>query len=130
LLKHAENYIPIPEKYLMAFARDVRKLLSGLSAYGIHLGPSSFAASVIPKRGLIFWDFFPREAGGRLALPNCFVQAKTLAAANSARTNPVNFPARQLPACTSSHSSAINKEPRAVCGWLGIFLQLSSPPGI
>ena len=59
LLKHAESYAPIPEKYVAAFARDVRKLLSGLSAYGIHLGPSSFAASVIPKRGLVFWDFFP-----------------------------------------------------------------------
>jgi len=31
----------------------------GLSGYGIHLGSSSFAASVIPKRGLVFWDFFP-----------------------------------------------------------------------
>jgi hypothetical protein len=59
LLKNAESYTPIPEKHVMAFARDVRKLLSGLSAYGIHLGPSSFAASVIPKRGLVFWDFFP-----------------------------------------------------------------------
>jgi hypothetical protein len=59
LLKHAGNYVPIPEQHVMSFARDVRKLLSGLSAYGIHLGPSSFAASVIPKRGLIFWDFFP-----------------------------------------------------------------------
>jgi hypothetical protein len=59
LLKHAEGYTPIPEQHVVSFARDVRKLLSGLSAYGIHLGPSSFAASVIPKRGLIFWDFFP-----------------------------------------------------------------------
>jgi hypothetical protein len=59
LLKHSESYAPIPEKYVAAFALDVRKLLSGLSAYGIHLGPSSFAASVIPKRGLVFWDFFP-----------------------------------------------------------------------
>lgn len=59
LLKHAESYAPIPEKNVMSFARDVRKLLAGLSAYGIHLGPSSFAASVIPKRGLVFWDFFP-----------------------------------------------------------------------
>lgn len=59
LLKHAESYAPIPEKHVGDFARDVRKLLSGLSSYGIHLGPSSFAASVIPKRGLVFWDFFP-----------------------------------------------------------------------
>jgi hypothetical protein len=59
LLKHAEDYVPIPEQHVASFARDVRKLLSGLSAYGIHLGPSSFAASVIPKRGLVFWDFFP-----------------------------------------------------------------------
>ena len=59
LLKHAENYAPIAEKHVAAFVRNVRKLLSGLSSYGIHLGPSSFAASVIPSRGLVFWDFFP-----------------------------------------------------------------------
>jgi hypothetical protein len=59
LLKHAKSYAPIPERHIVAFWRDVRKLLSGLSSYGIHLGPSSFAASVIPKRGLVFWDFFP-----------------------------------------------------------------------
>jgi hypothetical protein len=59
LLRHAGSYTPILEKHITAFARDVRKLLSGLSGYGIHLGPSSFSASVIPKRGLVFWDFFP-----------------------------------------------------------------------
>lgn len=59
LLKHAARYDPVPEKHVARFTRDVQKLLSGLSAYGIHLGPSSFAASVIPKRGLVFWDFFP-----------------------------------------------------------------------
>lgn len=59
LLNHAKSYPPIPEKHVSRFAGDVRKLLSGLSAYGIHLGASSFAASVIPKRGLVFWDFFP-----------------------------------------------------------------------
>jgi hypothetical protein len=59
LLKHGQDYVPIPEQHIVSFARHVGKLLSGLSAYGIHLGPSSFAASVIPKRGLIFWDFFP-----------------------------------------------------------------------
>jgi hypothetical protein len=59
LLKHAESYTAIPEKYIVSFVRDVRKLLSGLSGYGIHLGPSSFAASLLPKRGLVFWDFFP-----------------------------------------------------------------------
>ncbi len=61
LLKHAQDYVPIPEQHVESFARHVGKLLSGLSAYGIHLGPSSFAASVIPKRGLIFWDFFPAK---------------------------------------------------------------------
>jgi hypothetical protein len=59
LLKHANHYEPIPPKYILAFAGHIQKLLTGLSAYGIHLGPSSFAASVIPKRGLVFWDFFP-----------------------------------------------------------------------
>lgn len=59
LLKHANGYVPIPEKHVVTFARDVQRLLSGLSAYGIHLGSSSFAASVVPKRGIVFWDFFP-----------------------------------------------------------------------
>lgn len=59
LLKNAKSYVPIPQKHLMSFARYVQSLLSGLAAYGIHLGPTSFAASVLPKRGLIFWDFFP-----------------------------------------------------------------------
>jgi hypothetical protein len=59
LLKHAETYAPIPEKHVTSFARDVRTLLAGLSSYGINLGPTSFAASVIPRRGLVFWDFFP-----------------------------------------------------------------------
>lgn len=59
LLRHAEAYIPISSNHVRNFAQHVQKLLSGLSAYGIHLGSSSFAASVIPKRGLTFWDFFP-----------------------------------------------------------------------
>ena len=59
LLKHAENYVPVPEKLVRIFVNEVEKALRGLSQYGIHLGPSSFAASMIPKRGLIFWDFFP-----------------------------------------------------------------------
>jgi len=59
LLKHTQTYAPIPRKHVVLFSRYVRSLLSGLGEYGIHLGPSSFAASIIPKRGLIFWDFFP-----------------------------------------------------------------------
>jgi hypothetical protein len=59
LLRHTDLYAPIPEQHVEMFSRFVAKLLSGLSSYGINLGPSSFAASVIPKRGLIFWDFFP-----------------------------------------------------------------------
>jgi hypothetical protein len=59
LLRHADSYRPIPEKDVALFARSVAKLLAGLSSYGINLGSSSFAGSFIPKRGLIFWDFFP-----------------------------------------------------------------------
>ena len=59
LFRHSEIYIPIPEKYVSSFASLITQLLMGLSGYGIHLGSSSFAASVIPKRGLVFWDFFP-----------------------------------------------------------------------
>ena len=59
LLRHAKEYAPVPEKYVTGFSRYIEDLLSGLSSYGIHLGSSSIAASVIPKRGLIFWDFFP-----------------------------------------------------------------------
>jgi hypothetical protein len=61
LLEHAKSYDHIPERHVKSFAREVQNLLSGLSGYGIHLGPSSFAASVIPKRGLVFWDFFPAK---------------------------------------------------------------------
>ena len=61
LLKHVDAYPPVPMKHIVEFARNVQKLLSGLSAYGIHMGPSSFAASVIPTRGLTFWDFFPAK---------------------------------------------------------------------
>jgi hypothetical protein len=59
LLKHTGSYPLIPEGHVRSFAWNIRKLLSGLSGYGIHLGPSSFAASVLSKRGLVFWDFFP-----------------------------------------------------------------------
>jgi len=59
LLKHAGSYSAIPEKHIVSFAHNIQVLLSGLSGYGIHLGPSSFAASIVPKRGLVFWDFFP-----------------------------------------------------------------------
>jgi hypothetical protein len=59
LLKHAEEYSRIPEQNVVTFVKLVQKLLSGLSAYGIHLGSSSFAASIVQKRGLVFWDFFP-----------------------------------------------------------------------
>jgi len=59
LLKHAGAYEAIPAKHLMSFVRNVERLLSGLAACGIHLGSSSFAAGVLPRRGLVFWDFFP-----------------------------------------------------------------------
>jgi hypothetical protein len=68
LLKNAKVYTPIPEKYLVSFARYAQNLLSGLAAYGIHLGPTSFAASVLLKRGLIFWDFFPASKGEAASL--------------------------------------------------------------
>lgn len=71
LLKNASAFVPIPLRHITSFTCHVQKLLSGLSAYGIHLGPSSFAASVIPKRGLIFWDFFParKQEAARLYPP-------------------------------------------------------------
>ena len=59
LLSHAGKYEPIPRRYVALFAGHIKELLFGLAAYGIHLGSTSFAASVIPKRGLVFWDFFP-----------------------------------------------------------------------
>lgn len=70
LLRHADLYAPIPERHVELFSQLVAELLSGLSSYGINLGPSSFAASVIPKRGLIFWDFFPsRKQEARYLYP-------------------------------------------------------------
>lgn len=68
LLRNAKAYSPIPQKHLMLFARHVESLLSGLAAYGIHLGPTSFAASVLAKRGLIFWDFFPASKSDAASL--------------------------------------------------------------
>ncbi len=59
LLRNNASYKPISPKQVIIFAKYVRNLLGGLAGYGIHLGSSSFAASVIPRRGFIFWDFFP-----------------------------------------------------------------------
>jgi hypothetical protein len=59
LIRHSQSYSPIPHRHVFSFSKLIAQLLSGLSAYGIHLGSSSFAASVIPNRGLVFWDFFP-----------------------------------------------------------------------
>jgi hypothetical protein len=68
LLNHTDSYSAIPEKYIVSFAQNIQFLLSGLSAYGIHLGPSSFAASIIPQRGLVFWDFFPARKQEEVSL--------------------------------------------------------------
>ena len=68
LLKHRDHYEPIPDKHLTKFAGFVLQLLSGLAEYGIHLGSTSFAASVIAKRGLVFWDFFPARKQDATAL--------------------------------------------------------------
>ena len=61
LLRHVDAYTPIPQKHLVSFAGFVEKLLGGLAGYGIHLGATSFAASFLPKKGLVFWDFFPAQ---------------------------------------------------------------------
>ncbi len=68
LLDNSDIYHPIPSACIDSFTDNVMKLLSGLSGYGIHLGPSSFAASVLPKRGLVFWDFFPARKNEAVAL--------------------------------------------------------------
>ena len=59
LLNHLEAYTPIAPGQITSFAKYILKLLSGLAGYGVYLGPSSFAASVLPRRGIVFWDFFP-----------------------------------------------------------------------
>lgn len=59
LLRNAGTYRPIPKRHLATFANHIFGLLSGLASYGIHLGPTSFAASFVHRRGLVFWDFFP-----------------------------------------------------------------------
>jgi hypothetical protein len=68
LLEHADTYSPIPQKHLASFVGNVNTLLSGLDEYGIHLGPASFAAGVLPKRGLVFWDFFPAKKNEAVSL--------------------------------------------------------------
>ena len=61
LLKGSHNYLPIPRQYLEAFVNYVIQLISGLSSYGIQLGPTSISGGILERRGLIFWDFFPAD---------------------------------------------------------------------
>jgi hypothetical protein len=68
LLRHSNSYSAIPEKHINSLAQSIHLLLRGLSGYGIHLGPSSFAASIIPRRGLVFWDFFPSRKQEQVSL--------------------------------------------------------------
>jgi len=59
LLEASDKYIPAPERHLQAFRHGVERVLLGLWEHGVHLSSTSFAGSVIPNRGLVFWDFFP-----------------------------------------------------------------------
>jgi hypothetical protein len=65
LLRHQDAFVPIPHKHVSRFVSGVTRVLAGLANYGIHLGPTSFSASLIGAGRLVFWDFFPartREA--------------------------------------------------------------------
>ncbi|HEV2697140.1 MAG TPA: hypothetical protein VGU90_04040 [Terriglobales bacterium] len=58
-LLDCKEYEQIPLKYLHAFKANIDQIFLGLNRNGIQLGVSSFAASVIARNRLVFWDFFP-----------------------------------------------------------------------
>ena len=68
LLRHQDNFVPIPESYVSRFVSGVNRVLSRLPNYGIYLGPTSFSASFTATGRLVFWDFFPARARDAEAL--------------------------------------------------------------
>ena len=68
LLRHRDNFVPIPESYVSRFVSGVNRVLAGLPNYGIYLGPTSFAASFTATGRLVFWDFFPARTRDAEAL--------------------------------------------------------------
>jgi hypothetical protein len=68
LLRHADKYVPIPEKYLARFIAGVLRILAGLEGYGVQLGTTTFSGAFTTKGRLVFWDFFPADAKRASAL--------------------------------------------------------------
>lgn len=68
LLEHTDAYAPVSRDVIAAVASPVHAFLCQLSAYGVHLGTTSFSASLLPRFGLRFWDFFSAEARLRSAV--------------------------------------------------------------
>lgn len=71
LLEHRRSYVPIPPRMLNTFLQYVLDTLHGLALRGVHLGPTSFAASFISAKRIVVWDFFParREELSELSEP-------------------------------------------------------------
>ena len=61
LLHSATSYTTARESLVRTFANNISRCLAVLHEQGIHLGDVSFSASVLPARGLCFWDFFPAD---------------------------------------------------------------------
>jgi hypothetical protein len=68
LLRHADKYVPIPEKYLARFASGIIRMLAGLERYELQLGTTTFSGAFTTKGRLVFWDFFPADAKRASAL--------------------------------------------------------------
>jgi hypothetical protein len=61
LLRHADKYVPIPERYLSRFVAGVFRVLAGLQRYHIDLGTVTFSGAFTPRGRFVFWDFFPAD---------------------------------------------------------------------
>lgn len=61
LLRHAEEYDPVPRRDLLRFINGVVTILCGLERNGITLGSVTFSATITSSRRLVYWDFFPAD---------------------------------------------------------------------
>jgi hypothetical protein len=61
LLKHPDEYEPIPRGHLERFASGVKSIVHGLERHGIRLGATAFSGTFTPRGRFVFWDFFPAD---------------------------------------------------------------------
>jgi len=68
LLRHAEEYTPIPERYLLRFVNGVLQVLAGLERHHIEVGTVTFSGAFTIRGRFVFWDFFPADTKRGAAL--------------------------------------------------------------